>query len=144
MLPAASFAEKDGSFSNTERRVQRVRKAIEPLGDSKPDWKILMEIMNYLGYEKRYLNPSEIMDEIASVTPSYGGISYARLENGGIQWPCPDKEHPGTKYLHKATISRGSGLFMPSEYVEVQSYLIMITHTSLQQVEFFTIIILEQ
>jgi formate dehydrogenase alpha subunit len=118
VLPAASFAEKDGSFSNTERRVQRVRKAIEPLGDSKPDWKILMEIMNYLGYEKRYLNPSEIMDEIASVTPSYGGISYARLENGGIQWPCPDKEHPGTKYLHKATISRGSGLFMPSEYVE--------------------------
>ena len=118
ILPAASFAEKDGTFSNTERRVQRVREAIKPVGNSKPDWQILMELMNYLGYPKKYMNPSAIMDEIAGVTPSYAGISYDRLENGGIQWPCLDKDHPGTKYLHKAAISRGRGLFMPAEYVE--------------------------
>lgn len=118
ILPASSFAEKDGTFSNTERRVQRVRKAIEPIGKSKPDWKILMELMNVLGYKKEYSNPSEIMDEIASVTPSYAGINYMRLENGGIQWPCLDENHPGTKYLHKVAIARGRGLFMPAEYTE--------------------------
>lgn len=118
VLPAASFAEKDGTFSNTERRVQRVRKAIEPVGDSKPDWKIFMEIMNRMGYDKIYLHPSEIMDEIAYVTPSYGGITYDRIENEGIQWPCPTKQHPGTKYLHKEAIARGRGLFFPVEYVE--------------------------
>lgn len=118
ILPAASFAEKEGTFSNTERRVQRVRQAIKPVADAKPDWQIIMDLMNYLGYEKKYLHPSAIMDEIASVTPSYGGIDYERLEGGGIQWPCLDKEHPGTKYLHKAAIARGKGLFMPAEYVE--------------------------
>jgi len=118
ILPAASFAEKDGTFSNTERRVQRVRKAINPVGDSKADWQILMELMNYLGYNKSYFNPAEIMDEIASVTPSYAGIDYERLEKGGIQWPCLDKQHPGTKYLHKTAISRGRGLFMPAEYTK--------------------------
>ena len=119
VLPAASFAEKDGTFSNTERRVQRVRKAVEPVGNAKSDWEILMNIMNLLGYNKKYFEPSEIMDEIASVTPSYGGINYKRLENAmGLQWPCPDKEHPGTKYLHKASIARGIGLFVPSDYVE--------------------------
>ncbi|MDF2676838.1 MAG: fdhF2 [Bacillota bacterium] len=118
ILPAASFAEKDGTFSNTERRIQRVRKAINPVGDSKPDWQILMELMNFLGYKKTYSNPSEIMDEIASVTPSYGGIDYERIENVGIQWPCLDKNHPGTKYLHKTAIARGRGLFMPAEYTE--------------------------
>lgn len=116
ILPAGSFAEKDGTFTNTERRVQRVRKAINPVGDSKPDWQILMEIMNILGYDKKYLNPSDIMDEISSVTPSYGGISYDRLEEEGIQWPCPDKDHPGTKYLHKASIARGRGMFMPTDH----------------------------
>ncbi len=116
VLPAASFAEKDGTFSNTERRVQRVRKAINPVGDSKPDWQIIMEIMNSLGYTKKYNHPSEIMEEISTVTPQYGGISYDRLEVDGIQWPCLDKEHSGTKYLHKASIARGRGLFMPIEY----------------------------
>lgn len=118
VLPAASFAEKDGTFSNTERRVQRVRKAVEPVGDSKADWEILMDIMNKLGYEKAYSNPSQIMDEIASVTPQYGGISFERIEKEGIQWPCPNKEHEGTKYLHKGTFSRGKGLFMPVDHVE--------------------------
>lgn len=118
ILPAASFAEKDGTFTNTERRVQRVRCAIEPVGESKADWQILMELMNYLGYEKKYSHPSKIMDEIASLTPSYGGITYEKIDENGIQWPCPDINHPGTKYLHKDKIARGKGLFMPAEYVE--------------------------
>ncbi len=118
VLPAASFAEKDGTFSNTERRVQRVRRAIKPVGESKPDWQILMELMNYLGFEKKYLHPENIMEEISSLTPSYGGITYDRINNGGIQWPCPDENHKGTKYLHKGAMARGRGLFMPAEYVE--------------------------
>ncbi len=119
VLPAASFAEKDGTFTNTERRIQRVRKAIEPVGESKADWKILADLMNLLGYKARYLNPSDIMDEIARLTPSYGGIDYKRLENRmGIQWPCPNKEHPGTKYLHQNSIARGKGLFMPAEHMD--------------------------
>jgi formate dehydrogenase major subunit len=118
VLPATSFAEKDGTFTNTERRIQRVRKAINPVGNSKPDWVILMEIMNLLGYNKTYDSPEEIMDEIASVTPSYGGIDYKRILEEGIQWPCPAKEHPGTKLLHKGTFSRGKALFVEVEHQE--------------------------
>jgi len=117
VLPAASFAEKDGTFSNTERRVQRVRKAIEPVGHSKADWVILMDILNRLGIKEQYSSPSEILAEISSVTPSYAGISYERLEDlGSLQWPCPTADHPGTTYLHKAAIARGKGLFRPTEY----------------------------
>jgi len=118
VLPAASFAEKDGTFTNTERRVQRIRKAIEPVGESKPDWEILMDIMNRLGYKKKYSHPSEIMDEIAEVTPQYGGINYDRIEKIGLQWPCPTKDHPGTKYLHKDKCARGKGLFMAVDHTE--------------------------
>ncbi len=117
VLPAASFAEKEGTFTNSERRIQRVRKAVEAPGEAKPDWVILMDIMNRLGYDKKYSSPSEIMDEIASVTPQYGGISYDRISKIGLQWPCPSKSHPGTKYLHKGVFARGKGLFMPQEYV---------------------------
>lgn len=116
VLPAAAFAEKDGTFSNTERRVQRVRKAVEPIGNAKADWTILVELMNKLGYAKKYNGASEIMDEIASVTPSYGGINYGRLEEAGLQWPCPTPEHPGTKFLHKGAFSRGKGLFKVMEH----------------------------
>jgi formate dehydrogenase alpha subunit len=117
VLPAASFAEKEGTFSNTERRVQRVRKAIEPIGNAKADWVILMDILNRLGIEKQYSHPSEIMAEIASLTPSYGGITYERLDQlGSLQWPCPTTDHPGTTYLHKAAIARGKGLFKGIEY----------------------------
>jgi len=118
VLPAAAFAEKDGTFSNTERRVQRVRKAVEPAGSAKADWVIIMELMNALGYERRYTHPSQIMDEIAEVTPSYGGIGYERLEAGGLQWPCPTKTHPGTPYLHKGVFSRGKGRFKAIEHKE--------------------------
>jgi formate dehydrogenase alpha subunit len=118
VLPAASFAEKDGTFTNTERRVQLINKAIKPVGDSKPDWKILMELMSKLGYNKIYTHPSEIMEEISTVTPQYAGISYDRLVEKGLQWPCIDKEHPGTRYLHKNSIARGRGLFMPVDNVK--------------------------
>ena len=117
VLPAASFAEKEGTFSNTERRGQRVRKAIEPIGKSKADWVILSDLLNRLGIEANYSNPSEIMAEISSLTPSYAGITYDRLDQlGSLQWPCPTLEHPGTPYLHKASIARGKGLFKGIDY----------------------------
>lgn len=116
ILPGASFAEKDGTFTNTERRVQRVRKAIEPLGDCKPDWQIIMQVANRMGANFHYDHPSEIMDEIASVTPSYAGISYERLEEKGLQWPVPAKDHPGTKFLHEGKFSRGLGAFQSIDF----------------------------
>ncbi len=116
VLPATCFAEKDGTFTNTERRVQRVRKAVEAPGEAWTDWKILSEIMVRLGNAKRYTSADEIMAEIAAVTPQYGGISYSRLETEGLQWPCPDNSHPGTKYLHHGHVIRGKGLFVPVEH----------------------------
>jgi len=116
-LPGASFAEKDGTFTNTERRVQRVRKAIEPIGDSRPDWQITCQLgqkMGNSGFD--FASPAQIMDEIALLTPSYGGISYRRLEEGGLQWPCPTPEHPGTPILHTRQFTRGKGRFIPLEY----------------------------
>ncbi len=118
VLPAASFAEKDGTFTNTERRVERIRKAIEPLGKAKPDWEILSEIAKRCGYENmNYSHPSEIMNEIAQLTPIYGGMSYDRLDPFGLLWPCPSKDHPGTSYLHKDKFTKGKGTFMPCMYV---------------------------
>ena len=118
VLPASSFAEKDGTFTNTERRVQRIRKAVDLPGEAKPDWKIIMDIMNKIGCEKKYSNPMEIMEEIAEVTPQYAGIDYDRIEGDGLQWPCPSKEHLGTGYLHKDKFARGKGLFIPHKYIE--------------------------
>jgi len=117
VLPATSFAEKDGTFTSTERRVQRVRKAIEPVGQSKPDWEILCEIARRAGYGgMAYPSPKEVMDEIAILTPIYGGISYERIDRVGLQWPCPDPGHPGTPILHQSRFTRGLGLFSPAEY----------------------------
>jgi len=109
VLPAASFAERDGTVTNTERRVQLSRKAIKPIGDSRSDWEIICDLSTRMGYEMKYDSASEIMDEINEVTPIYGGMSYDRLEGDGLQWPCPDKDHPGTKFLHKGKFSRGLG-----------------------------------
>jgi formate dehydrogenase (NADP+) alpha subunit len=121
VLPAASFAEKDGTFTNTERRVQRVRKVIDPVGDAKPDWWISAEIakkMGATGFD--YEVPEQIFEEIAKVTPSYGGISYARIEEAGLQWPCPTADHAGTPFLHKEkfALPGGKGKFMPLAYRE--------------------------
>lgn len=117
VLPAASFAEKEGTFTNTERRVQRVRKAIEPVGQAQADWQIICQVATAMGYPLQYDSPADIMKEIAALTPSYGGISYQRLEQKSLQWPCPTADHPGTAVLHKESFLRGKGKFYPVEYL---------------------------
>ena len=117
VLPSASFAEKDGTFTNTERRVQRIRKVVNPPGEARPDWKIIAGISTQMGYPMNYSSAKEIFKEMASVTPSYAGITYKRIEKEGIQWPCPTLEHNGTKFLHKDKFSRGRGLFHAIEYI---------------------------
>ena len=117
VLPAASFAETQGTFTNTERRVLLVNKAIEPPGQARPDWEILCDLATRMEYPMAYASPAKIMDEIASVTPIYGGIHHHRLSPEGLQWPCPNDDHPGTKFLHRDTFSRGVGRFHPVDYV---------------------------
>jgi formate dehydrogenase alpha subunit len=117
VLPGVSFAEKDGTFTNTERKVKRVRRAIEPIGESRDDWKVICEISSRMGYEMSYKNPSQILQEVAQLTPSYAGISYDRIEKDGLHWPCPNATHPGTPYLHKDRFTRGRGLFHAIEYL---------------------------
>jgi len=117
VLPAACYAEKDGTFTNTERRVQRVRKAVEAPGECRADWEIICEVARRLGAEGfQYKSPEEIFEEIRQVTPIYRGITYQRIEKVGIQWPCPSEDHPGTKYLHKGQFTRGKGWMIPVEY----------------------------
>jgi len=138
ILPGASFAEKDGSFTNTERRVQRVRKVIDPVGGSRPDWQITCEIakrMGSAGFD--YFDPEAVMQEIAELVPIYGGISYERINVAGIQWPCPDRDHAGTQYLHEEQFSCGQGNFVPLQYkpsaesTDAEYPLIMTTGRSL-------------
>jgi formate dehydrogenase major subunit/formate dehydrogenase alpha subunit len=114
VLPAACFAEKEGTFTSTERRVQRLRKAVEPPGEARADWEIICDIAERAGYQgMRYTGPAAIMDEIAALTPIYGGIYYDRLDPHGLQWPCPDRGHPGTPLLHVERFTRGLGRFTP-------------------------------
>jgi len=117
VLPGACFAEKDGTFSSTERRVQRVRKAVRAPGQALADWEIICRLSNAMNYQMNYSSPAKIMDEIASLTPSYGGIFFARLEKKGIQWPCPASDHPGTPVLHVGKFNRGLGKFHAVEHV---------------------------
>ncbi|MBC7105413.1 MAG: molybdopterin-dependent oxidoreductase, partial [Firmicutes bacterium] len=117
VLPEASFAEKDGTFTNTERRVQRVRKAVEPPGAARADWEILCLVARALGYPMDYTSPADIMEEIRRLTPSYAGITYGRLERGGLHWPCPAKDHPGTPVLHVGKFARGLGKFHPVDHI---------------------------
>jgi formate dehydrogenase alpha subunit len=119
VLPAASFAETDGTFTNTERRVQRVRKAVEPPGQARPDWTILCELATRLGYPMSYDHPSQIWDELARNTPILAGINYDRIELQGIQWPCPTPEHPGTPYLHKENFVTEKGYFQMVPHVPI-------------------------
>ncbi len=117
VLAGASFAEKDGTFTNTERRVQRVRKAINPIGDAREDWRILGQVAALAGYDRMiYDSPRDIFDEITSLTPSYHGMSYPRLESWGLTWPCPTADHPGTPFLHEGSFTRGKGKFSPARY----------------------------
>jgi len=117
VFPAASFAETDGTFTNTERRVLLVNKAIEPPGEARQDWEIIGDLATRMGYPMSYANAAEIMDEIAEVTPIYGGISHRRLREGELQWPCPSTDHPGTKFLHEDRFTRGLGRFHAVEYI---------------------------
>ncbi len=135
VLPGASFAEKDGTFTNSERRVQLVQRALNPLGDARPDWQIIAELGQQLlaagvvGERSAaieaapngswdYLNSAEIMDEIAALTPSYGGIRHQRLQGGkSLQWPCPNAEHPGTPILHVGKFTRGLGKLTPVDFL---------------------------
>ena len=131
ILPGTSFAEKDGTFTNTERRIQMVHKAIEPLGDSQEDWKIIAQLAKFMLKEpgKRpikdskfsgwdYVNTSEIMDEAAALAPLYAGVNHKRLEDGErLQWPVLGRDHPGTPILHVGKFTRGKGRFMPIEHI---------------------------
>ena len=122
ILPGVSYAEKEGTFTNTERRVQRVRKAVELEGEMRLDTDIIIDLMNRMGYPQPHLTAAEIMDEISSLTPSFGGISHARLDSEevggkGLQWPCPSKDHPGTPIMHVGKFTRGLGWFYPAEYI---------------------------
>jgi formate dehydrogenase alpha subunit len=120
VLPGASFAEKDGTFTNTERRVQRVRQAIKPVGEARGDWVIICELAKKMGASGfDFHSPMSVMEEINKLTPSYGGITYERLEElGSLQWPCPTTEHPGTPYLHKGKFTRGLGKFFAIGFKE--------------------------
>lgn len=116
VLPAAAFAEKEGTFTNTERRVQKIEKAVTPPGESKADWQIIIQLASKFGAEWNYLSPAEILEEISTITPSYGGINNSRLNENGLQWPCLDNNHGGTKFLHQDKFARGLGKFCPVEY----------------------------
>ncbi len=117
VLPSACFAEKDGTFSNTERRVQRIRKALNPPGEAREDWQIICDLSGRMGYNMSYADASEIMNEIARLTPSYAGISYDRIDKVGLHWPCPTPEHPGTPILHVDMFASGKGVFYGIDWI---------------------------
>ncbi|HCT85500.1 MAG TPA: formate dehydrogenase subunit alpha [Candidatus Margulisbacteria bacterium] len=117
VLPTASYAEKDGTFANTERRVQRIRKAIKSPGLAKEDWQIVQDIANSMGAGWSYTTAQDISKEINKLTPQYAGISWERLEGMGLTWPCPNSEHPGTPILHTEKFTRGLGMFKAIPYI---------------------------
>jgi formate dehydrogenase major subunit/formate dehydrogenase alpha subunit len=118
VFPAASFAEKEGTITSSERRVQRLHRAIAPVGASRPDSEIIMDLAGRMGYPMEYGSAAEIMEEICLLTPIYGGMYHDRLDkNWGLQWPCPDRAHGSTQYLHKYSFTRGRGRFEPSHHV---------------------------
>lgn len=116
VLPAAGFGEKEGTFTNTERRVQKLNRAVLPPGQARQDWQIVQDLANRMGYPMSYFSPADIMEEVAKVTPSYGGITYHRLGDMGLQWPCPTTEHHGTRILHTQAFTRGKGKFHALEF----------------------------
>ena len=116
VLPGTSFAERSGTFTNTERRVLLVREAIPPKGEARPDWQIIQELSTRVGYPMNYSSPEEVFEEIRQLTPSYAGITYERLAASGIQWPCPTEDHPGTQFLHKDRFTKGKGTFTAIDY----------------------------
>jgi predicted molibdopterin-dependent oxidoreductase YjgC len=122
VLPAASFAESDGTFANSERRVQRVRPAVKPPGEAKTDVEILLRLFERMGKPQPFETPAAVFDELRRVSPIYGGLTHARLDReGGLQWPCPTEDHPGTVYLHKDEMdSHLRGFFAPVDHIPPQ------------------------
>jgi formate dehydrogenase alpha subunit len=118
VFAAVSVAEKDGTFTNTERRCMKVNKAIDPIENTLNDWEIISRLSTAMGYEMNYESPEKIFNEMTTLTPSYGGMTYERLGLDGLQWPCPNAEHPGTQFLHKDQFTRGKGLFHAVEYLD--------------------------
>ncbi|BDG59237.1 formate dehydrogenase subunit alpha [Caldinitratiruptor microaerophilus] len=118
VLPAWSWAEKDGTFTSTERRVQRVRRFLDPPGEARADWDILSDLARRLGSDWRYDSAEAIFEEIRRAVPAYAGITYARIEERGLQWPCPAEDHPGTPYLFAGGLPRGRGRFHPVGYLD--------------------------
>ena len=117
VFPAACFAEKDGVFTNSDRRVQRVRRAVSPPGQARPDWEIVCDLARAVGYPMPdYAGPHEVYAEMAALSPKFAGISHERIEDAGLQWPCPDPEHPGTQYLHESGPLIGRAPFQAVEY----------------------------
>lgn len=132
-LPSSCYAEKNGTFTNTERRVQRVRKAVEPPGQCREDWQIILDLATRLGYPMPFTSPEEVFEEMRTVMPQYAGMTYERLGTVGLQWPCPTEDHPGTPYLHKGQFTRGKGLLQgipfqePAELTDEEYPLILTT-----------------
>lgn len=119
IFPAASFAEKDGTFVNTERRVLPINPLIPPVGESKADWETIQLIAQALGAKWSYTGTADILKEINTLVPQYGGITPERLKNGELlQWPCPTADHPGTPFLHKDKFARGKGLFSAIDHID--------------------------
>ena len=118
VLPGVSFAEKEGTVTNSERKVQRIRKALNPIGEAREDYRIICDLSKKMGYPMDYNGPEKIMKEICAVTPSYAGITYDRLEEGGIAWPCPTEDHSGTPVLHIGKFARGKGQFFAIDHKE--------------------------
>jgi formate dehydrogenase alpha subunit len=118
IFPAACFYEKDGTFTNAERRVRRIRKAVSPPGMALPDWEIACRLAGAMGYHMAYAGPAGIMEEVARCTPVMGGVHYDRLDGEGLIWPCPDRDHPGSPILHRDTFTRGKGRFSVLPNVE--------------------------
>ncbi len=138
VFPSAVFAEKDGTFTNSERRVQLVRKAVEPPGEARADWEILVSLANACGASWDYPNSASVYDELAKDAPRFAGISHERIEESaegpksGLQWPCPDPNHSGTEFLHEGGVLRGKGLFSaveyrPSEELPDQEYALLLS-----------------
>ena len=117
VLPATCFAEKDGTFTNSERRVQRVRQAVDPPGEALSDLAILQGIARAMGADWPEQQPAEVWDEVADLAPKFAGIRYDRIEKDGLQWPCPDRDHPGSPFLHEGGPIRGKGLFYGLDHV---------------------------
>lgn len=117
VIPGASFLEKDGTFTNLERRIQRIRKAVDPPEGVLPDWQVVGEVATRMDYPMHYGHPSEIMDEIAQLTPTLAGVSYDRLEGEGLQWPVPSAAHPGTPLMHGDRFPRGKATFVPVDFL---------------------------